>query len=84
MATLSLYVFNLLPLPYLDGTELFKELIDMALEDRVDVAIYDIESFEQGPNRGRRWQKRLMKLLHPVVALVMTLYVLLALMNTRQ
>jgi membrane-associated protease RseP (regulator of RpoE activity) len=45
MATLSLYLFNLLPLPFLDGTELCKELIDMAFERR-DAFGYDIESLE--------------------------------------
>lgn len=50
MATLSLYLFNLLPLPYLDGTKLGKELIGMALEDKGDAFVYDIENRLQTPN----------------------------------
>lgn len=30
MATLSLYLFNLLPLPHLDGTQLLDALLDLA------------------------------------------------------
>jgi len=82
MATLSLYLFNLLPLPYLDGTELCKELIDMAFEDKGDAFVYDTESLEhrlQGPNRGGKWRKRLMKLVHSTVAVILIVYVLFAL-----
>jgi len=46
MATLSLYLFNLLPLPLLDGTELLEVLIDMIFKDRGDL-FHDIESLDQ-------------------------------------
>ena len=81
MATLSLYLFNLLPLPYLDGTQLSKELIDMAFEDRGGDFVYDIESLEHQLEGGGRWRKRLLKLVHPTVAVIVTLYVLLTLIN---
>jgi len=86
MATLSLYLFNLLPLPYLDGTELFHELFDMVFEDRGDEFVYDVESLgnrPERPNHRGKWKKRIMRLVHSTLAVILTVYVLLVLMNAR-
>jgi S2P endopeptidase len=84
MAMLSLYLFNLMPLPYLDGTALLKELIDMVLEARGNTFVYDIEAVEHrhdGPNRREKWRKRVMRLVHFTVGVIVALYVLLALVK---
>lgn len=55
MATLSLYLFNLLPLPFLDGTQLLETflLIDSSVTDIGDAT--DLEALEGGfPRRDRR------------------------------
>jgi S2P endopeptidase len=55
MATLSLYLFNLLPLPFLDGTQLLETflLIDSSVTDIADAV--DLEALEGGfSRRGRR------------------------------
>lgn len=82
---LSLYLFNLLPLPHLDGTKLFEELIDMVFEDG-PTFMYDVESLEhwsQAPTRRGTWRKRVMRLVHSTVAGILLMYVLLVLMNAK-
>jgi len=61
MATLSLYVFNLLPLPLLDGSQFLRTLIQMALgydnDNDVMTDEYDLEASElprAQPTRSRR------------------------------
>jgi S2P endopeptidase len=84
MATLSLYLFNLLPLPYLDGTELLKELFGMVFEGRGDE--YDLESLDnrlEEPNRRGKWSKGIMRLVNSTVAVILAVYTFLALMDVR-
>jgi S2P endopeptidase len=47
MATLSLFFFNLLPLPFLDGSELLCALMDLAT-DSEDTFSFDVEALETG------------------------------------
>jgi S2P endopeptidase len=64
MATLSLYLFNLLPLPLLDGTQLLDAVLDFALDgygygypdggDEVDLEALD--GLGRG-DRGRRYHR---------------------------
>ncbi|ESK88688.1 membrane-bound transcription factor site-2 protease-like [Moniliophthora roreri MCA 2997] len=53
LATLSLYLFNLLPLPMLDGSQ----LLDTGLNMLSDTPDRDLESAEDGRRTGR-WSKR--------------------------
>jgi len=85
MATLSLYLFNLLPLPYLDGSKFLDNLLDSVFEDREDFFTYDLESLNrevQAQGRtGSRWKGTIMKIVHvTAVGSIMTC-ILLALVN---
>lgn len=57
MATLSLYIFNLLPLPFLDGTQLLDAVLDFVLVSVNGSGSYsdtiDLEALEGGRGRGR-------------------------------
>lgn len=55
MATLSLYVFNLLPLPLLDGSHFLKTLLHMAWgHDNGEVTDeYDLEALASRERRSR-------------------------------
>ncbi|KAF8066825.1 hypothetical protein FPV67DRAFT_1496653 [Lyophyllum atratum] len=59
MGTLSLYFFNLLPLPYLDGSQFLKMILQMAFDDSSDEARdeYDLEA-SQLPQERRRSRRR--------------------------
>jgi S2P endopeptidase len=49
MATLSLYFFNLLPLPFLDGAQFLNTILDMSFDSPVQSASieeYDLEALE--------------------------------------
>ncbi|KAF7368996.1 Histone acetyltransferase [Mycena venus] len=69
MATLSLYLFNLLPLPYLDGSQFVQALLEMVFQADTGSGFdeYDIEALEaastanQGAQRRDqgRWKERL-------------------------
>jgi S2P endopeptidase len=67
MATLSLYFFNLLPLPHLDGTELLHSLLDWAFEMDNGAVSYNFGALEAGendreePRTRRRWKARIMR-----------------------
>ena len=59
---MSLFVFNLLPLPFLDGSELLDACLDLALRVGTDVAAenYDSETISPNPVQSRRlWKNRL-------------------------
>ncbi|KIM76861.1 hypothetical protein PILCRDRAFT_825840 [Piloderma croceum F 1598] len=62
MATLSLYIFNLLPLPFLDGTQLLDAILDFILVSVNGSGSYsdtiDLEALEDGRGRGGRMRGR--------------------------
>jgi S2P endopeptidase len=66
--TLSLFFFNLLPLPYLDGAEVLSALLDR-LPTRPSED-YDLESTDgiSQPRNDRRWKQRVEKLTASVTA----------------
>lgn len=53
MATLSLFFFNLLPLPFLDGSELLCALMDL-VTDAENALSFDVEALELGRAGVRR------------------------------
>jgi len=56
MATLSLYLFNLLPLPFLDGTQLLDEALDFVFASSPTSSSLDevdLEALESGMSLGR-------------------------------
>jgi S2P endopeptidase len=64
MATLSLYLFNLLPLPLLDGSHFLKTLLHMAwghdngeMSDEYDLEVLGPRE-RQGNSRGRWWRNQ--------------------------
>ncbi|KAK0228990.1 hypothetical protein IW262DRAFT_1265153 [Armillaria fumosa] len=78
MATLSLYLFNLLPLPYLDGSRFLDALLSMAS----DTQMPDIYDLEMGINISRHvgsgWTVRIEKALRVGTTLVFIMCVLMA------
>ncbi|KAF8958412.1 hypothetical protein BDZ97DRAFT_1668560 [Flammula alnicola] len=87
MATLSLYFFNLLPLPYLDGAELLHALLDWVFDTKQESFSYDIEAFEPGGDyhedtrTRRRWKERIMKYVPYTMFGIFLCGVLFAIMN---
>lgn len=61
MATLSLYLFNLLPLPFLDGAQFLDGLLDLTLmsSQQLSAEGFDLEALERGDrlNNGRRLRR---------------------------
>ncbi|KAF8908075.1 hypothetical protein CPB84DRAFT_1674344 [Gymnopilus junonius] len=63
MTTLSLYLFNLLPLAHLDGFELLQSLLDLAFTESSETFVYDIDALEAGEDHlestrsRRRWKR---------------------------
>ncbi|KAJ7103756.1 hypothetical protein C8R44DRAFT_640486 [Mycena epipterygia] len=90
MATLSLYLFNLLPLPYLDGAQFVQALLEMAFEGAgTGFDEYDVEALEAASttnhselrrNRGR-WKERLGRGIPIATTCLFVLSALLALTN---
>ncbi len=78
MATLSLYLFNLLPLPYLDGSRFLEALLSMASRTQVP----DIYDLEMGINISRHvgtgWTVRIEKTLRVGTTVVFIMCVLMA------
>jgi len=61
MATLSLYVFNLLPLPFLDGTQLLDAVLDFVFGASVSAYsadAVDLEALEGGRSVRRDGRRR--------------------------
>ena len=58
MATQSLYIFNLLPLPFLDGTQLLDAVLDVVLASGPYSDAIDLEALEGGRGRGGRLRGR--------------------------
>jgi len=87
MATLSLYFFNLLPLPFLDGTELLRAFLEMGFEGQNDAFMFDVESLNGGQNNRegtrlrRRWKEKVIQALHYVLTGTLLCYVPVAIMN---
>ncbi|KAF5381612.1 hypothetical protein D9615_005501 [Tricholomella constricta] len=88
MATLSLYFFNLLPLPHLDGLQFLNAMLQMALGDRGDetVDVYDLEALVE-PSQGRRrsrwawWKRTLGRLIPRFTIGLLVVYTLLGVTN---
>ncbi|KAJ7040818.1 hypothetical protein C8F04DRAFT_1253726 [Mycena alexandri] len=91
MATLSLYLFNLLPLPYLDGSQFVQALLEMMFQAESGFDEYDVEALEaasttsQGRSRRSRggWKERLGKGITIATTCLFVLSALLALTNIR-
>jgi Zn-dependent protease len=68
IVNISLFAFNLVPLAFLDGSEVLDACLDMALRAGADVAAesYDPETISPNPVQWRRlWKDRLR---HSVIA----------------
>ncbi|KAJ6551501.1 hypothetical protein B0H19DRAFT_1157941 [Mycena capillaripes] len=91
MATLSLYLFNLLPLPYLDGSQFVQALLDMMFKAGTGFDEYDVEALEAAsvPNQDRlrrdrgRWKERLDRGIPVATTCLFLLSAILALTNIR-
>lgn len=84
MTTLSLYFFNLLPLPHLDGTELLGVFIESIFMAKQTSFTYDAESLEgRMDTRGsiQTWRERIINVVHCILLGILTLYMFLASTN---
>ncbi|KAK0211143.1 hypothetical protein DFS33DRAFT_353756 [Desarmillaria ectypa] len=78
MATISLYLFNLLPLPYLDGSRFLETLLSMASHTQVR-EIYDLEMVvNTGRHIGAGWTVGIEKTLRMGTTTVFIVCVLMA------
>jgi len=88
MATLSLYFFNLLPLPYLDGTELLRAYLDMLFEGKTEAAVYDVESLVDGGHARedvrtrKRLTEKIVRVVHYGLGGALSCYSLIAIINS--
>ena len=87
MATLSLYLFNLLPIQHLDGSKLLTSLLDLAMGVDNDRFSFDIEGLaisnrevDIGRNR-RRMKERMEKQIPLWTTALLVICVLLAIVN---
>jgi S2P endopeptidase len=89
MATLSLYLFNLLPLPYLDGSQFVQAMLGILFDEGTSFDEYDIEALEaassQRPLRRNRakWKERLGKVIPVATCCLFVVSAVLALINVR-
>jgi S2P endopeptidase len=85
MITLSLYFFNLLPLPHLDGTELLAVFIESVVVAEQTRFTYDVESqggrMDTRTQPCERWRERIITLVHCALLGTLILYMFLASMN---
>ncbi len=87
MITLSLYFFNLLPLPHLDGTELLAVFIESVVVAKQTRFPYDIESqggrmdTQRSTQPCEQWRERIITLVHCALLGTLILYMFLASMN---
>ncbi len=96
MLTLSLYFFNLLPLPVLDGGQLYDTLYEaLAAHTSEEHEFVPLSSMEEGAElgdsvparraQGRNWREkrtRLRRAVHICVLALLGLCVVLSLVNT--
>lgn len=88
MGTLSLFFFNLLPLPHLDGSQFLQTVLEIAFDDNSldDAMEYDIEALEsarghQNPRRRGRWKNRFTRGIPKVTIAVFVLGIILGTIN---
>ena len=86
MATLSLYFFNLLPLPHLDGTELLLTVLDFLFDRKQESFVYDVEALEtadapETTRTRRRWKEQLGKIISIMTISVFLCCIILGMMN---
>lgn len=86
MATLSLYFFNLLPLPHLDGTELLLTILDFLFDRNQELFVYDVEALEtaddpENTRIRRRWKERLGNIFSMMTISVFICCIILGIMN---
>lgn len=87
MGTLSLFFFNLLPLPHLDGSQFLLTILHIAFDNGLEGALeYDIEALEdardrQHPRQRGRWKERLTRGIPKVTIGLFVLCVLFGVIN---
>jgi S2P endopeptidase len=86
MATFSLYFFNLLPLPHLDGTELLQTILDFLFDRKEEPFVYDVEALEiaddsETTRTRQRWKQRLGKIISIMTMSTFICCIILGIMN---
>jgi S2P endopeptidase len=89
MATLSLYIFNLLPLPLLDGSHFLRTLLQMAEDhdnsmttNEYDLEALDLPREQLTSPRGHWWSNQLAGVVPKVTMGLFGGCVMLEIMNT--
>lgn len=80
MGTLSLYMFNLLPLPHLDGKELLSNVLEVTVYD--EGREYDVEAMMEGSESRRRWKGLLNEWIPKGTMGICMCYVVVGIMNS--
>jgi S2P endopeptidase len=88
MATLSLYFFNLLPIPHLDGSELLQSFVDLIFDTQRDMFMYDVEALDssegdyEGSRKSRRRKAWIVRCFHFLTTALVMLCILITLLNS--
>lgn len=88
MATLSLYFFNLLPIPHLDGSELMQSFVDLVFNSQRDMFTYDVEALEsnegdyEDSRKRQRWKAWIIKCFHVITTASVASCILITLLNS--
>ena len=88
MATLSLYFFNLLPIPHLDGSELLQSFVDLTFDNQRDMFMYDVEALESSEGhyevsrKSRRRKAWIIRCFHIVTTVLVISCILFTILNS--
>jgi len=88
MATLSLYFFNLLPIPHLDGSELLQSFVDLTFNTQRDIFVYDVEALDssegnyEGSRKSRRRKAWIIRFFHFLTTVLFMSCILITLLNS--
>lgn len=85
MASLSLFFFNLLPLPYLDGSQFLNAILEASLKDSgvVHPDDFELEAVEERrrPRRSVWWKELLVWLIPELTLGLLAVCTLLGVLN---
>jgi S2P endopeptidase len=86
IATFSLYLFNLLPLPWLDGAQFLSVVLDIIFRSSFDTSEVDLRALEGASPRRRggytRWKQIISKLVILITTATVGVSVTLTLLNS--
>ena len=82
MATLSLYFFNLLPLPRLDGAQLINVVLDFSLR-HATLSTVDLEAIEIPRRHPRQRGQHVLMIIHLATTMLLGIATILTFLHWR-